>query len=690
MSVKAASRRGRTRRASIIAVILALAFGAMAVPALANHYQASLEGSNFEIDDNANLIRNVTTMADWATVTESRKEDKATGTNDDSYQGGVKEDTPCPATTTGSIPNNKSDLLNFGVYVEAGTTPGDPGYLHMFWNRVSDPSGTTLMDFEFNKSGVSCAAGKNKVRTTGDMLIEYSLDGGGAQATMTIRRWMADGSWGSARSFANNEATGTVNTSAISPANSDGLLATGAPPMEARTFGEASIDLDAIFDSTKCESFGSAMLKSRSSTSFTSQLKDFIEPVPVNLTNCGKVIIRKVTDPAGNSQSFGFTKSFATDPSTGNTFNLSGVTTGTPPANVKTYENVLFGTSLTVSEDANPTNWALDSISCAASSSGVPAGDRIVSLSGRSVTFTIDSSADILDCTFTNKRLTGSILVKKVSGSAGGPVLGGAAFGYRPSASTNGFTSIPGVGSETGWFCQDGIAFGSYLVRETTTPAGYQTADDVTVNVTTASTCAARTGTGVTRTPDATFVNNPANGTINIVKQDDAGNRINGITFTLYRDAAPVGGTKDAGDTVAETSCTTSGSGTCSMSGVPLGNYWLDEAVPANSDYEKDSTFPRAVTVGLGSTANTGQTQSFTATNPRKHKIIVLVCHEGTNTLAPSAVTRNGGNNRTSLGAGSLTAQQQADLCALTGATYSGLGHGNQNLTVDVGSAAHP
>ena len=46
--------------------------------------------------------------------------DLATGQNDDSYQGGAKEDDACPGTTTGSIPNNKSDLLTFGAYVEPG------------------------------------------------------------------------------------------------------------------------------------------------------------------------------------------------------------------------------------------------------------------------------------------------------------------------------------------------------------------------------------------------------------------------------------------------------------------------------------------------------------------------------------------------------------------------------------------
>ena len=37
--------------------------------------------------------------------------------------------------------------------------------------------------------------------------------------------------------------------------------------------------------------FGKAYLKSRSSDSFTSELKDFIAPIPINITNCTPVTL---------------------------------------------------------------------------------------------------------------------------------------------------------------------------------------------------------------------------------------------------------------------------------------------------------------------------------------------------------------------------------------------------------------
>ena len=58
--------------------------------------------------------------------------------------------------------------------------------------------------------------------------------------------------------------------------------------LSARTFGEASINLtDAnLFPAGTCVNFGSAYLKSRSSDSFTAEVKDFISPERVNISNC--------------------------------------------------------------------------------------------------------------------------------------------------------------------------------------------------------------------------------------------------------------------------------------------------------------------------------------------------------------------------------------------------------------------
>ncbi len=374
----------------------------------------SVAGSNFEIEDpdlgaGANLIVDGPAPAiDWASVDEIRREDLPSGQADDSFGQGSKEDTLIPTVVEGSIPPNKSDLKTFGIYVEEN----DAGkYLHLFWTRVQDPSGTTNMDFEFNQSSVTSANGITPERTPGDFLVVYELAKGGTVPLLYRFTWL-DGSegldceasnsypcWGERTDLsAAGAASGSINTAAIPDAESDGL-----GPLDARTFGEASIDLALVFDPTKCQSFGSAYLKSRSSDSFSAALKDFIAPQPVDITNCGKVIIRKQTDPDQTGGLFGFTTDLLTDPTSAGSFSLAD-------DGVMTFDNAVFGTGYTVTEDdPNGSGFDLSNIDCSASSAGVT---PVVDLANRKVTFDIDEATDTVDCTFTN-RARGTIIVKK-------------------------------------------------------------------------------------------------------------------------------------------------------------------------------------------------------------------------------------------------------------------------------------
>jgi hypothetical protein len=440
---------------------LALAIAAAtALTVVLTASSASLPGSNFEIDTNANLKLDGSSPAiDWATVSENRQQDLPTGQNDDSYKGGAKEDDACPATETGSIPNNKSDLRYFGAYNE----PGDPGFLNVFWNRVNAPTGTTLMDFEFNHLTTPCGNGVNVVRSEGDILLEYSIEQGGATAHLTKREWTGS-AWSDAVDLTNTGAIGTINSTSIPAAESDGLIS-GNNSLTPRTFGEASFDLADVFDPDKCESFGSAMLKSRSSDAFTSALKDFIKPISVNIHNCGQVIVRKETDPA-STQAFDFTKSFNTDPSSDNAFQLAD-------GGHKTFDGVLEGTGYTVTEGDLPTGWTFVSLDCDDSTGVTPV------IAGKVATFDIDDSADVVDCTYTNEQHLGAIKITKSSVKTGGAGLAGAEF------TVSGHSGVLTSGAD-GTVCLDGLAWGDYTVTETKAPGGYAIDDDqghtVTVN----------------------------------------------------------------------------------------------------------------------------------------------------------------------------------------------------------------
>jgi hypothetical protein len=304
-------KRGNTvRTAALVAIPLLVAL--LAVPAALRLQTAAaatcttqnvLSGSNFEIDVNGNLkVDGTDPCIDWlagGTGTGLRpgvlaKSDKPTGSGDDSFGKGTAEDDPNPTIVTGSIPPNKSDLKVFGVYTE---TAGSGKFLQLFWSRVQNPSGTTNMDFELNQkfcnpaaTPTNCANNgsgvtpETPVRTPGDKLITYDLAKGGTVPTISIRTWTGS-VWGAATVIsggANAQALGSVNTSTISAADSDGV-----GPLDPFTFGEASIAFSALFPpGSQCGTFGSAYLKSRSSDSFSAELKDFIAPEQVHISNC--------------------------------------------------------------------------------------------------------------------------------------------------------------------------------------------------------------------------------------------------------------------------------------------------------------------------------------------------------------------------------------------------------------------
>lgn len=552
-----------TKKRTIIASLAAIGMMASTVVianvATAGHPEASLPGSDFEIDEDANLkTDDGPPSLDWGNVTQTRGTDLPTGKNDDSFKGGTKEDTECPAQVTGSIPNNKSDLLTIDAYTEAG----DPGFFNFAWSRVSDPSGTTLMDFEFNQSPTMCPAGSpNLERTVDDLLIEYAIDQGGARAAVFVRTW--DGAaWGPAEALDASTAcgggpcaVGTISQSVIPAVDSDGL-----GEKQPRTFGEAQLDLRFIFDDAKCVSFGSVMVKSRSSNAFSSQLKDFITPIPIDLTNCGKVIVRKQTDPDGATETFNFSKAFGTDPASSDTFSLAD-------DGVKTFDGVLFGDDLTVTELATPTGYDFVSVDCSAST-GV-----VGNVAGTTVTFDIDSPTDILDCTYLN-RARASLTIEKQT---------------DPDGDTTSF----GFDGDFGPFNladDDDTTFGNlspatYAVSEDTPPNGWTLTSFNCDNGDTADAVTLVAGDDVT-----CVAVNTGRGGLTVVKDAER----SGVLFDFTTDVPPF---DEATQQLADTE-------SFSSSDVAPGTYSTSETVPAGwnlTSFNCDNADTAdAVTVGVG------------------------------------------------------------------------------------------
>ncbi len=295
------SRRSPGRVLAALSLLFSVVTAVGVTAADAAHDLASLPGSNFEIDVEANLATDDAAPSyDWIDAAPSIQNDLPSGGSDDAFGQGSKEDSVPPKVVSGSIPPNKSDLKSFGFVMEEAV---DDDFLHVFWSRVQDPQGTTNMDFEFNQSGDVDGNGIPE-RTAGDALVVYELSKGGTVPVLFLFRWLTAADqgtceatnrypcWGERTSLSDaGLATGSVNTSVVD----SGALGLGT--FDPFTFGEASINLDVFFTtSDSCTTFSSVYLKSRSSDSFSSALKDFILPVNSEITNCGSVRIIKTDD----------------------------------------------------------------------------------------------------------------------------------------------------------------------------------------------------------------------------------------------------------------------------------------------------------------------------------------------------------------------------------------------------------
>ena len=489
-------KRGLLAAIAAFALLMALALPAYSTGAVGT-------AAGFE-DDDGDLAANDTPNFDWnsfapttwtgtapyqqsdASVsgwTFKGIEDAQATNSDTAFAGGTKQDDNCPTVNTGKAPN-KDDLKR--IYL-ASKVVGGHTYLMLSWVRI--PQNTTSpsahIGFEFNKGTDGPCGGSSDglvKRVAGNMLIVYDFEGGATDTpVITLRRWVTSGScevgsksppcWGPATNLtAGGFAEAKVNTFG---SVTDAIAPSPPESLDTNEFGEAGIDLtDAgVFTAGTCESFGTAFGVSRSSgNSGTAQMKDLVGPADFTLANCGTVIIRKVTDPSGDTTtSFGYTTDVTTTPSsTTSPFSLKD-------GESNTILNVDPGTGLNVTEDDPSPDYLLTDIDCSASDSTV---NYSTDTSTRAVTF--DLAADeTLDCTFTNTLQRGAIEITKTS-SKDDSGLAGATFSITgPDSYSNSVDS-----GEDGTVCVDDLAFGDYTVTETAAPTGYAIDDDTGHTVT--------------------------------------------------------------------------------------------------------------------------------------------------------------------------------------------------------------
>ena len=282
-----ASRKRQPRRIWIVASLAALTAAALAVSA-----GAILAGSTFEGND-GNLIAGAGNK-DWSNAPNlSAGQDLPSGGGDNSFGQGTSENDINVTVVDGSIPNSKADLARFAV---AGETIGVNSFLYLAWTREND-SGSVNYDFEINKvaqPNLTTLGPKILNRTEGDLNISYSFQGNSLVPVLSVRIWDGE-EWGDPQSLTGCS-EGASNAATVSD-----TLRTPAVDRTAGRFGEAAVNLTCagIVPEGGCDAFSSAYIKSRASQSFQSEIKDFIAPVALSLSNCGAIEVTKTTKIPG-------------------------------------------------------------------------------------------------------------------------------------------------------------------------------------------------------------------------------------------------------------------------------------------------------------------------------------------------------------------------------------------------------
>lgn len=511
-----ARRSGRTLSLGAIGALVCTALAVIAPSA-----QANLTGSTFEGND-GNLVVNTSGNKDWVstTINRVRGDDLASGSSDNSFGQGTKEDDPNISVVTGSIPPQKSDLTRFYVGSEF---VNNNNFLYLAWERTN-VLGSANMDFEINQQAqpnLTTTGAKTLNRTAGDLLVTFDFTNGGGNPVLGLLKWVTAGPssqcfsansvpcWGNRVNLsAAGFAEGAVNTTTVT----DPIANVSLPGL---TFGEAAVNLTAagVFPTGTCEAFGSAFLKSRSSASFPAEVKDFVAPQPVNISNCGTIVVRKVTVPSPDptDTSFSYTAGGGLSPTS---FSLKN-------GGSRTYLNVPAKSGYSVAETV-PTNWQLTSATC---DDGSPVSNIDV------------SPNEVVTCTFTNTLQTGAIKVTKTrKHAADGP-------GDHPQSGVS-FT-VNGVTKQTnanGVACFDGLTFGDYTVHETV-PAGYHVdGNDKSVTVDNTAGCGDATYVG----ENVSFHNTPLTDITVSVNSQVTGGTASTITCKASDNSTVASGSTDA------------------------------------------------------------------------------------------------------------------------------------------------
>jgi hypothetical protein len=214
-------------------------------------------------------------------------------TSDNTFGGGLKwTDNPTNWTWTTSKASAKTDIHN--VLFHTATDSNGHIWVVVAADRASN-SGESYIDFEFlqnplvaKTNGTFSSTGPNGGRTVNDILLSLGFTGGGSVADFSAWRWVTNTSGGGFMYVDSTAAfpTGRVFVAANTTTVPVPFGAFGGTTYGAMAFAEAAVDLTALlgnFDPCVSLGFKTIMVKTKTSTSSTATITDFINPVQYTL-----------------------------------------------------------------------------------------------------------------------------------------------------------------------------------------------------------------------------------------------------------------------------------------------------------------------------------------------------------------------------------------------------------------------
>ncbi len=251
--------RGVRRSFIVLFTVLLVAAGSSA-------FAAGTVGS-FEVDGNR-PDSPAGEPLDWSSLAASGARvveftDPKNSNSDDVYKDGSKALEPGGWACAVKKAPPKDDIVKAALGFR--TVAGDR-YLYVNWERYST-NGTANVDYEFSQSNLEVCPGLPQ-RTEGDIILSYDFDNGGGSITIRAFRWHFTGP--GVGEYIEDDATLVEHVTYDAEVNRTNTTEAG---LKAGAFGEASINLTRTIGDI-CPRFASAYLRTRTSTSITSDPKD--------------------------------------------------------------------------------------------------------------------------------------------------------------------------------------------------------------------------------------------------------------------------------------------------------------------------------------------------------------------------------------------------------------------------------